>query len=188
MDNSKITTDIFQATINDNLSKAKELIHKKYPHIPPQPVSRSHSLSDCLKIFIRDGFIDRYTGRKLFFPPALRIISLNLPDDFPYHPHWKMKNTHMAYWEFYPTIDHLLPIAKGGTNQLDNLVTTSQRSNSAKANWTLNELNWSLHQPGNIDEWDGMMKPSIIYLENHKTLLEDRLLKQWFNTAKTFDL
>ncbi len=179
-----ILQEIFKKFAENNKQGAKDIINEKYPHVPRKPFSRSYSVEFCLEIFIRDGFIDRYSGSKLLFPGALRIISLELPDVFPYHPHWKMDETHIAYWQLFPTVDHIIPIVLGGSNNPDNLATTSQMMNSAKANWTLNELGWTLHDPGDIREWDGLMNQSIEYLDKHEELLEHPSLKKWYNAKK----
>jgi hypothetical protein len=68
-----------------------------------------------------------------------------------------MINTHPAYWELFPTLDHVVPIARGGWDDEANLVSTSTLHNSAKANWTLEELGWSLHPPGALSQWDGLL-------------------------------
>ena len=86
--------------------------------------------------FLRDGFIDRYSGQKLLNPGILKIISHHFPEDFPYHPHWKMTETHIAYWELTPTLDHIYPIAQGGQDNEKNWVTTSMKNNSIKSNYT----------------------------------------------------
>lgn len=60
------------------------------------------------ELFVRDGFIDRYRGTRLVYPPTLRLISEELPEQFPYHRNWKMSETHHAFWELTPTVDHIL--------------------------------------------------------------------------------
>ena len=57
-----------------------------------------------------------------------------------------------------PTIDHIIPVAKGGTNDEDNLVTTSMLKNSAKSLHSLSELGWRLYPEGDLKEWDGLTK------------------------------
>ena len=79
-----------------------------------------------------DGFVDRYTVARLALPAALRTLSILLPDEFPFHPSCKMEITHPAYWELYATIDHVVPVTRGGADDLSNWVTTSQARNSAK--------------------------------------------------------
>jgi hypothetical protein len=108
--------------------------------------------------FHQDGFIDCYSGQRLIFPGTLRLLSLCLPEEFPFHSNWKMDRTHPAFWELFPTIDHIVPIARGGEDAETNWVTTSQLQNSAKANWTLKELRWTLVPAGSVEEWDGLIR------------------------------
>ena len=41
-----------------------------------------------------------------------------------------MEECHSAYWELVPTIDHIIPIAIGGEDNLSNYATTSMLHNS----------------------------------------------------------
>jgi len=61
-----------------------------------------------------DGFIDRYSGQRLVFPGALRLLSHLLPAQFPFHTNWKTDSCHLAFYELFPTIDHVVPISRGG--------------------------------------------------------------------------
>ncbi len=115
------------------------------------------SNKESTRVFVRDGFLDRYTGERLIFPPVLRVLSIVLPDKFPYHPNWKTVVTHPAFWKVGATIDHVVPVTRGGADDESNWVTTSMARNSAKMNWTLEELGWTLHPPGNFGEWDGLL-------------------------------
>jgi hypothetical protein len=110
-------------------------------------------------------------------------FSLLLPEAFPFHPNWKMDLTHPAFWELYPTIDHVLPIARGGIDSEKNWVTTSQLRNSAKANWTLEELSWKLVPPGNVDEWDGLIGWFVDFIEEHDDLRANKYLRTWLRAA-----
>jgi hypothetical protein len=124
--------------LSNEITKAQEIIEKDYKHHFIKYATRSMSNFEKLKIFLRDGFIDRYTGKKLIFPNVLRIMSEELGGDvFPYHPNWEMSKCHVAYWEYFPTYDHIIPIARGGKDISDNIVTTSQMSNSAKSNFLI---------------------------------------------------
>jgi hypothetical protein len=97
---------------------------------------------------VRDGFVDRYTGTRLVFPGTLRLLSILSPEELPFHPNWAYDRCHPMYWELYPTLDHVHPIALGGADAEESWVTTSQRMNSAKAHWTLADLGWQLQTPG----------------------------------------
>jgi 5-methylcytosine-specific restriction endonuclease McrA len=104
--------------------KAAELVRERYPFVPP--VERQGiSIIDRIRVFLRDGFIDRYGGVKLFFPPVLELISLEIPEAFPSHRNGKASETHVAHWELYPSVDHLVPLTRGGAHEMDNWVTRS---------------------------------------------------------------
>ena len=101
--------------------------------------------------FVRDGFIDRYSGKRLVFPASLYLISVLLPDEFPYPPYGKMSDCHVAFWELWPTIDHIVPIARGGRDDPSNWASTSMLLNSIKSNWTLEDLGWDLMDGGRME-------------------------------------
>ena len=113
-DKSKVVSDIAEMLLHNNKESAKSIILNEYPHSFLDIEKRSYSMTQKMEQFIKDGFIDRYTGQRLLNPGILKTISSYFPEEFPYHPHWKMTQTHIAYWELIPTIDHLYPIAKGG--------------------------------------------------------------------------
>ncbi|MBW3043531.1 hypothetical protein CU304_02785 [Prochlorococcus marinus str. MU1415] len=52
------------------------------------------------KVFIRDGYIDRYRGTKLIYPPALRLLAIYLPEKFTYHKNGKMIEAHIAFGSY----------------------------------------------------------------------------------------
>ena len=70
-------------TICDNLDTDKEYclnkINNEYPFEPIECNARYISTIQKTGIFMRDAFIDRYSGDKLIFPPVLRLISQNYP-------------------------------------------------------------------------------------------------------------
>jgi len=69
------------------------------------------------------------------------------------------------------TIDHVVPISKGGKTNFQNTVTACKKCNKKKADRTLNEIGWQLHHK--------LTEPSndIFY-----KLSENRILESW----KTF--
>jgi hypothetical protein len=95
-----------------------------------------------------------------------------------------MSECHIAYWELYPTIDHRCPIARGGEDADTNWVTTSMLRNSAKANWTMEELGWKIFPEGDHLEWDGLTKIFLQYVEPHPEILADRDAKIWCAAAR----
>jgi hypothetical protein len=135
------------------------------------------------RVFIRDGFIDRYSGTRLVFPGTLRLLSCLTAAEFPAHPNWKMAESHIVYWELFPTIDHEDPVARDGVDNEANWVTTSMLRNSAKSNWTMAELGWSKVHPGNIAEWDGLLGWLIEYVGSNPTHLSDAYIRKWHSAG-----
>ena len=171
-DHSSTIERVCAALENGDVPTAGGILKKEYPFAPRQPSRKQFRLRDRLRIFMRDGFIDRYSGERLLFPPVLAIIHHHLPKQFPSHPNWKMSVSHIAYWQLLPMVDHVQPAALGGSNNDDNLVTASGAHNSMKAQYTLEELGWELHPPGKLDAWDGLMKWAVAYCENNPHLLD----------------
>ncbi|MCA9019723.1 MAG: HNH endonuclease [Planctomycetaceae bacterium] len=107
-----------------------------------------------------------------------------MPDEFPFHPNWKMSECHIAYWQLSPTIDHIIPVARGGTDEESNWASTSQLRNSAKANWLLEELGWELHPPGDLQEWDGLLHWYVDYANDHAEIKTDPWFRGWLRIAE----
>ena len=137
---------------------AADTLRQGYPFQPTIRSTRRTTPHRIMSIFLRDGCIDRYSGQRLVNPGVLRLLSACLPDEFPAHPNWKQDATHFAYWELFPTVDHLIPIARGGQDNDENLVTTSMLRNAAKGAGTLTELGWKMHPRGDLANWDGMTR------------------------------
>ena len=184
--NHKIIEEACIAIGNGDLSAAKSVIDREYPFLPLSKTKRDSSKREQtkIKIFMRDGFVDRYSGEKLVFPPVLRLLSNRLPAEFPYHVNWKMSDCHIAYWHLFPAIDHVVPVSHGGADEPDNWVCTSQARNSAKSNFLLEEIGWKLHEPGNLNEWDGLMKWFKVYASENPTVLEDKYILSWHKAAE----
>ena len=171
------------AISNGAIGDAKRIINVKYPFSPLKNAGRNYTDYQKTKIYLRDGFIDRYSGDKLVFPPVLRLMSKLMPEEFPFHKNWKTTECHMAYWQLLPTIDHVTPVSRGGVDEESNWVCTSQLRNSAKSNWLLEELGWQLHQSGDLDEWDGLINWFLDYVKTNPKTLNDNYLKSWYKAA-----
>jgi hypothetical protein len=139
--------------------------------------------AESLRVFIRDGFLDRYSGRRLVFPGALRVVSQLLPDEFPAHPNRETGGPHIACWELYPVVDYVTPLARGGSEDDDNRVTTCMLKHTAKSQWTLDEMSWVLHPPGDIGQWDGLLGWFVEYADSNAALLGDDYLGRWHRAA-----
>lgn len=176
---SELIVHVCEALVGGDTITARRLVQHDYPFVKPSTVSRAYTKGESAHIFIRDGFLDRYTGQRLVFPPVLRLLSRALPVEFPFHPNWKMDACHMAYWELVSTVDHIVPIARGGGDDASNWVTTSMLRNSAKSNWTLEELGWELLPPGDFAQWDGLVHWFLRYTQQNPVLLKENYVKAW---------
>lgn len=179
-----IIEKVAKALLEDSKSQALSIILKDYPFEVKEIHHRQYSIYQKMKVFMKDGFIDRYTGEKLINPGIIKILSNYFPEEFPYHSNWKMTETHTAYWNLFPTVDHLIPIAQGGIDEESNYVTTSMFNNSIKSNWTVEQLRWQLHEAGDIREWDGLTRNFLSLVEKDIDLLNDRYIKDWYNASK----
>jgi hypothetical protein len=167
-----------------DLVTARDILHAEYPFVAIPTIARRYTEVQSPQVFRRDGFVDRYSGQRLVFPGVLRLLSRLLPLEFPYHSNWKMAETHAAYWELFPTIDHVHPVARGGSDSAANWVTTSMLRNASKASWTLDELGWSICAPGSLADWDGLTALFVDFVASERSFLDDPYLRKWYNAAR----
>lgn len=181
--NALIIEKVINKLLSGNHASAAAILQRDYLFKPVEVFQRNYTRNQKFETFVRDGFLDRYTGEKLLNPGVLKVLSTYFPEDFPYHPHWKMSETHIAYWELVPTIDHIIPIAMGGRDESENWATTSMFHNQIKNNWSLEQLHWKLHKGGDIKEWDGLTSIFIMSVEQDKTLLKDKYINDWYKVS-----
>lgn len=179
MDKIILIQNICGLLVESKRQECNYLAMKNYPFIDSPINKRQYSRYQMCKVFLRDGFIDRYSGDKLIFPGLIKILTIEFPDVFKYHRNWKMSDTHMIYWELFPTIDHLVPITRGGQDEEYNWVTTSMIRNSAKANWTIEEIGWTLYDKGQLDIWDGLVNYFIELTNKNPDYENDKYIKNW---------
>lgn len=55
--------------------------------------------------------------------------------------------------------------------------------NSAKSNWTLKELGWTLREPDATSAWDGLVGWAQAYLDQHPGHLADAYIATWHRAA-----
>jgi hypothetical protein len=185
LEKTQVIAAICGALVEGHRSAAVDLLERGYPFAPEIVTKRRFRPLKYTRTFICDGFIDRYSGNRLVFPPVLRMLSHALGDRFPFHPNWKTQVTHPAYWEVGATIDHLVPVTRGGPDDPSNWVTTSMARNSAKMNWTLSELGWELQPQGNYQAWDGLLPWCVEYSKQHPDALADSGIRQWVQAGQT---
>lgn len=166
-------------------ASAAEILSAAFPPALAFTPRSPWPLPRLTKVFVRDGFTDRYFGEPLVFPGALRALSVLSPSLFPYHRNWKQSLTHPAYWSHYPTIDHVVPVARGGADDETNVVTTSMLRNAAKSNWLLSELGWPTSSAPMNDTWDGLVAWFCREYEKSERLRYEPSLRQWYKAAKS---
>lgn len=183
VDRAKTIAGVCEALLQGDRAAASAMARTDYPFAPGGNVGRRYTEYQVTCIFLRDGFVDRYSGQRLVFPGTLRLLSRLMPEDFPAHPNWKMSASHIVYWELFPTIDHVHPIARGGPDDESNWVTTSMMRNSAKSNWTLQELGWTLLELPLERAWDGLITWFVRYLKEDQSHFDDGYIRKWHNAA-----
>ena len=70
---------VCEALENEDRQKAGELVRSRYPFDPPVDRRRSFSKFDRTRVFLRDGFLDRYSGDRLFFSGPLLYAANGRP-------------------------------------------------------------------------------------------------------------
>jgi hypothetical protein len=180
---NEIISRVCTALAEGELKVAKRIVEIEYPHRPLKPNSRNYTEQQSTKIFVMDGFIDRYSGKRLVFLPVLRLLSTLMPEVLPFQKNWKMSECHIAYWQLSPTIDHIIPVARGGEDEDINWVTTSMLMNSAKSNWLIKEIGWQLYPPGELKDWDGLLHWFLDYAEKHPQILNAPYIYKWHKAA-----
>ena len=181
----KIDAIEFAATriLQLNIPEAQNVIKTEYPFHQLTSQSRNYTDKEKMEQFIRDGFIDRYSGQKLVNPGILKALSYYMPEIFPYHAHWKMEECHNAYWELVPTLDHIYPVALGGCDSKENWATTSMLHNALKSNWTLQQLQWKLYDVGDFHKYDGLTGLFVKLVNADNELLKDAYMKRWYRLS-----
>lgn len=183
-DAAELLAEICTQLTADATAKAEELVRMRYPAVLTTATQRKYTALDLTHTALRDGFVDRYTGRRLVFPGTLRLLSVLLPDSMPYQASWACDRCHPMYWDLYPTLDHVVPVARGGLDVEQNWVTASQRTNSAKAHWTLEELGWRLQPPGDLGAWDGLTRWFLEFTETRPAVVSaHKTLRVWRSIA-----
>ncbi|MGO4725466.1 MULTISPECIES: HNH endonuclease [unclassified Inquilinus] len=109
-------------------------------------------------IYARDGYHCRFCGSRVVLPIARFAIAAKLPGAI----RWGDKNReqHAAFFALTATIDHLVPHAKGGGNEPENLLTTCQACNFGRGVWLIAEVGLMdpRTRPPIVDSWDGLMR------------------------------
>lgn len=113
------------------------------------------SIDTMAAVFHGDQFTCRFCGKRTILVQVLRLLSGLYPDVLPDHPNWKWRIGHPVYWTHSTSIEHLVPLSRGGSPSRENLVTACYVCNDTKSYRLLSELGWPLRSPS-TSPWDGL--------------------------------
>src|ERR1700716_3481233 len=103
-DKAAVLADVCAALSGNQSIEAGAILQERYPFVPLVKTRGLYLVRRMLKVFSRDGFIDRYSGARLVCGAALRLISKRLPQQFPFQSNWRTDSCHFAFWELVPTL------------------------------------------------------------------------------------
>jgi len=76
LDRSEVIRSVCDALSGDRDDAARAIIKQQWPFVPIVSAGRRYTYAQRVRIFLRDGCIDRYKGHRLVFPGTLRLLSL----------------------------------------------------------------------------------------------------------------
>lgn len=136
--------------------------YRSVPSAPPtlpkeqRVQQRSLTAQECRTIHARDGYYCRFCGIPVIRSEVRNRFRRAYPDAVP----WGSTNDcqHAAFQAMWAQYDHLLPHARGGTNDILNVVLTCAACNYGRMSYTLEEV--GLIDPRTRDlrqgSWDGL--------------------------------
>ncbi|MBI1309047.1 MAG: HNH endonuclease [Proteobacteria bacterium] len=137
-------------------------IRTAVPHLPPllargqrQPL-RMPSTALQQQLLARDGYHCRYCG----IPLIRKEVRVALQHAYPQAVRWGSTNAsqHTALQAMWLTYEHVVPHARGGTNEVKNLIVSCWPCNGAKAQYMLEEFGLADPRltPPCPSTWDGL--------------------------------
>ena len=169
-----------------SVDAAKKIIERDFPFSRYVKDEKTFTPVEQMKIFMRDGFVDRFTGKRVFLPPVLAVLSNELPETFPCNPNWDRAKTHQAHEMFSAAVKKIIP--SGLSKDTANLVTVSALNKLSRGNATIEDLGQPLLTLDEIasSRWDGMTGWFVNYVHEHKNLLADNKIAAWHKALQNF--
>jgi 5-methylcytosine-specific restriction endonuclease McrA len=110
------------------------------------------------QVLARDGYRCRFCGSRVIVNEARKAFVAVLPTV----ARWGNRNVecHYGLAILRASIDHVVPFQRGGSSDVDNLVTTCNPCQYGRVNWLLDEeeLEDPRRYPPIIDSWDGLTR------------------------------
>lgn len=110
-------------------------------------------------IFARDGWRCRYCGTRVISTKARKVFTERFPEE-THWVSWQRYGGHSALLSQGASLDHVLPISRGGKNVDCNFVTACGTCQFGRNQWTLEEVGFTDprdRQPVR-DGWDGLTR------------------------------
>jgi len=132
-----------------------------------------------LEVWKRDSWHCRYCGKPVFFSPTLKLLDQINPNHTYYHKNGKTGKMLELFQKMWASVDHIVPISKGGENEIDNYATACW-----KCNLKFREKMVGKDKSNPLDpeakEWDGFsgLYPSLIRLTEQKENEWVKLIKK----------
>ena len=119
---------------------------------------RMPSLPEQRAILERDGYRCRFCETRVIGLGVRSLLSRAFPDEVPWPRADREK--HGAFLAFNATVDHVVPHARGGSNDARNLVTACWPCNFTREDLLLQELGIAdpFAFPAVQDSWDGLSR------------------------------
>lgn len=169
--NTKEAADLIMAA---NISAIRDWVESlwgkaspyvQFRSIPDAPVTLSRAqraairmpnLAEKRLLHVRDGYHCRFCGIPVVRAEIRNRLRKLYPDALPWATN--NKNQHAAFQAMWAQYDHVIPHARGGNNERDNILVTCAPCNFARMNYTLEEVGLAdprLRKPVK-SSWDGL--------------------------------
>jgi hypothetical protein len=133
-------------------------VENPLPFVPKEErvKARMPGIADITALLARDGFHCRFCGIPLVRAETRKLIR----EVYPEALRWGDRNAeqHAGLQALWLQYDHLLPHARGGSNDFANMIVTCAPCNNGRSNLTLEEVGLSdpwLREPIK-SAWDGL--------------------------------
>ena len=129
-----------QAVISGGAEAGREKLRPISSQVTLAPDRKPVSDELRVQAFRRDSFTCCYCLSRVIPEPILRLLGRIRPVEFPHDPNWKAGRMHRAVPLRCAEVDRLVPVARGGSNEITNLRTACAPCNTRKADFLLEEI------------------------------------------------
>ena len=109
------------------------------------------------RVWTRDKWRCSYCKRGVIFSPALKELELISPGKGYYDQHGSRQRMLALFENLCACCDHILPVTKGGKNEIKNLVTACFECNRAKSDLEVFDIEPLASEHEVPENWDGLL-------------------------------